>query len=370
MAQELISDVEIIDHSHGDRPQSWPISELRKIGYDMVSTQIYSRSSSQVQYSYPFQSPTVEGLSLRYTQNFPYTGGLNTSVWLLAFTEEGNQVDLAVDPAYVYQRTGCMVSPRLVHWNAEGLVSMLDIVSSAVGELVLMLNLQIDRFLSVDEWPDQAPATYLALDHCRECKVVMATDTPTLQSLDRKIRTYSTDFWKNHQRMGCAIRIPTTILLYPTRSLWTTDELALLEAGDLLALQNFHVRDQGVRIRGGIRFKNHKNLRKQFEVFVQMNEEDTKLHFGSDEISASADRDEIRNDNQVAPLEEIELEIHAGKTTVLFNDLCNVQAGTLIELREHSLPFVRLCVMGSPILEGELVNFQDQVMIQVTKRLD
>jgi flagellar motor switch/type III secretory pathway protein FliN len=370
MAQELSSDVETIENSLGERPQSWPISELRKIGYDMVSTQIYSRSSNQVQYSYPFESPTVEGLSLRYTQNFPYTSGLNTSLWLLAFTEDGNQIDLAVDPAYVYQRTGCMVSPRLVHWEAEGLVSMFDIVSSAVGELVLMLNLQVHRFLSLEEWPDQAPATYLALDHRRECKVVMATDALTLQSLDRKIRTYSTDYWKNHQRMGCAIRIPTTILLYPTRSLWGAHELALLEPGDLLALQNFYVRDQGIRIRGGIRFKNHKNLRKQFEVFIQMNEEDTRLYFGSDDINASAGHDDTFNDNQIAPLEEIELEIHAGKTTVLFNDLCNVQAGTLIELREHSLPFVRLCVMGSPILEGELVNFQDQVMIQVTKRLD
>jgi len=370
MAQELNSDVEVICPSLGEQPSPWLVSGLRKVGYDRVSTRILARQSQQVQYSYPFESPTVSGLSLRYTQNFPYTGGLSTSVWLLAYSEEGNQVDLAVDPAYVFQRTGCFVSPRLIHWNAEGIVPIFDIVVSAVSELALMLNLQIHRFLTAEEWPAKEPVTYLALDHRRECKVVMTADTPTLQSLDQKIRTYSSDFWRNHERMGCAISIPSVISIYPTRSLWSTQELASLGEGDLLAVQNFHVPDVGVRLRGGIRFKNHRNLKKQFEVFIQMNEEDTTLYFGSDDIGDSETQDNLIDGSPISPLEEIQLEIHAGKTTVLFNDLCNVQAGTLIELREHSLPYVKLCVMGSPILEGELVNFQDQVMIQITKRLD
>lgn len=68
--------------------------------------------------------------------------------------------------------------------------------------------------------------------------------------------------------------------------------------------------------------------------------------------------------------EDVVLEVIAGVTQVNFNELCNIQEGSLIELQTHTLPMVRLSVRGVPILEGELVRFKDSVMVQVTQRID
>lgn len=78
----------------------------------------------------------------------------------------------------------------------------------------------------------------------------------------------------------------------------------------------------------------------------------------------------MKAETSMAPHEEIELEIFAGHTRILFSDLCAIQEGSLLEIREHTLPAVTLRVMGEPILQGELVHFQDQIMIQVTRRVD
>lgn len=346
----------------------WSVGDLRKIHYDQSATSIYARLGGCVQQSTPLQSPTERGLSIRYTENFPMAGGLSGHLWVQAFTESGNEIDLAIDPSYIFERTGCLISPKISQWGGGPLVSIFKIVSAAVSELTMVLNLSLERFLEHHEIPAKPPTDYLALDHLRDCKIVLGGGTKTLSDIYNKFRSYSTSFWTDYERMGRVIRIPANIRIYPTRSLWAANELASLEEGDLLAVQNFRTSQGDIRIRGGIYFKNHKNLKKQFEVFIQMNEEDTSLHFGSDELSS--EQDTPTEAASLAPLDEIELEIQAGKTTILFNDLCSVQAGTLIELRDHSLPFVKLCVMGSPILEGELVTFQDQVMIQITKRLD
>lgn len=348
------------------RVHSWSVLDLRKVHYDPMSTAIVARQAGLVQRSQVFPSPEDRDFSIRYTKNFPVSGGVSAHVWVQAFTEWGAEVDLAVDPAYVFERTGCLISPKLVQWGGGDLVPLFKIVAASISELAMLFNLSLERFLSEEETPAQVSSSYLALDHRRYCKVLLSADDATIVRLDHKFRMYSPSFWDDYQRMGRAIHIPSSVLIYPTRSLWTAEELASLEVGDLLAIQNYRAPGQEIRLRGGIRFRNHRNLKRQFEVFIQMNEEDTHLQFGSDDLTPDSDQDR----GPVAPLEEIELEIHAGKTTVLFNDLCTVQAGTLIELREHSLPFVKLCVMGSPILEGELVTFQDQVMIQVTKRLD
>jgi flagellar motor switch/type III secretory pathway protein FliN len=347
--------------------EPWSIFDLRKIQYDLTGTAVYARQAGFVQYSQDFQSPTAQDLTIRYVQNFPHVGGLGGHVWMQAITEWGAEIDLAIDPAYIFERTGCLVSPKAAHWGGGDLVPLYDIVCMAISDLAMVFSLSLVRFLTEDEVPSKVPSNYLALDHRRYCKVVITSDDKTLNRLDQKFRWYNPNFWADYQSMGRIIRIPTTVLIYPTRSLWTAEELASLEEGDLLSIQNYRTPKHGVRLRGAIRFRNHKNVKKQFEVFLEMNEEDTVLHYGSDDLSANSSDLER---GPVAPMEEIELEIHAGKTTVLFNDLCTVQAGTLIELREHALPFVKLCVMGSPILEGELVTFQDQVMIQITKRLD
>ena len=67
--------------------------------------------------------------------------------------------------------------------------------------------------------------------------------------------------------------------------------------------------------------------------------------------------------------EDVVLEVIAGVTQVDFNELCDIQDGSLIELQSHTLPMVKLAVRGVPILEGELVRFKEVLMVQVTRRI-
>ena len=65
----------------------------------------------------------------------------------------------------------------------------------------------------------------------------------------------------------------------------------------------------------------------------------------------------------------VELDILIGTTTISFNELCNIQEGSLIEVSRSTLPIVRMNVAGETVLEGELVRLGDQLMVQVTKKV-
>ena len=97
-----------------------------------------------------------------------------------------------------------------------------------------------------------------------------------------------------------------------------------------------------------------------------MENEQVNLEFASDGLQ-EAEQNALHI--QSAPHEQIEMEIIAGRTTIPLSELCAVQSGTLIELGRHNLPMVTLSVNGEAVLEGELVHFKDQIMVQITKRL-
>ena len=65
----------------------------------------------------------------------------------------------------------------------------------------------------------------------------------------------------------------------------------------------------------------------------------------------------------------VELDILVGSTTISFNELCNIQEGSLIEISRSLLPIVKMNVAGETVLEGELVRLDQQLMVQVTKKV-
>lgn len=140
------------------------------------------------------------------------------------------------------------------------------------------------------------------------------------------MRHYCTAFWADYEATSKIVRFEMTIYINPTQKFWTTEELGSLGLGDLVAIQNYSTDSLSKSLRGFLKFRGNKLSKSKYEVFLVMNEEDTRLHFGSDDINQTeADEPE----KLMAPHERIELEIHAGRTTILFNDLCSVQAGTL-----------------------------------------
>ena len=344
----------------------WQTSQLKRISTDGAITQIFARTSGVIQRIYPFSSATTSELTIRYSKRLPLPLNLNGLIWLLSHSPDGDPIFMAVDPEYIFERTGCFLNTKIAHADTQGFIPAFKIIMAAVIELATVLGISIERLLAEEECPKSSPDEYLALNYKKDNKVVMFGASHLLLQLEEQVRLYCPSYWTNHQTMGDAIKLAATVLVYPSRGWWSTKDLAVLKEGDLVTLQNFKSGSSEVKLRGKLLFANQTGRTRHLEVFLQMNEDDTRLQVGHEPLTNSPPAP----NNPMEPIEEIELEIHAGKTTVLFSDLCSVQAGTLIELRDHHLPFVKLCVTGSPILEGELVNFQNQVMIQITKRLD
>jgi flagellar motor switch/type III secretory pathway protein FliN len=350
-----------------DTVKSWSLESLRTVRYETTSSRVFAKSKSISQRIYRFQTDHNSELDIRRAIGLPYKNALSDLIWLKAFSSDNKDVRIAIDPAYIFERTGCLLTPGILAWGGQGIAPLLEIATAVVNEIQSVLDLQVEEFLDDTSIPSDVPNDYLAVDHKRTCKLILLSDRKTLDALEIQSRNYCISYWNDYESMGRKIAFELSIYIYPSKKKWTSAELADLQEGDLLSIQNFNTHSNAKSLRGSLRFKGERFTKKNYEVFIEMNDEDTKLHFGSDDLKDTSLAEE---ENNLAPHEQIELEIHAGKTKILFNELCSVQEGTLIELRQHALPMVTLCVMGSPILEGELVHFQDQLMVQVTKRLD
>lgn len=359
--------MEIEEYVDNNAVQRWGLESLRTVRYEPTVTTIFARSQSMLQRVYSFQTETQPELGIRRTTGLPFKSPLGNLIWLSAYTESSSQIRIGLDSAYVFERTGCLVTPRIVSWGGREVVPILDILIATLNELESMLNLQISGYLAEEDIPVISPSDYLSVDHKKQCKAIVLANQVTLNALEDQVRHYCVNYWNDYEKMGKKVHFELGVFLNPSKKQWTSHELASFELGDLVSIQNYATGASSKQIRGCLRLRRFQQKDSKYEVFIQMTEDDTKLHFGGDSFEEPAIAEQ---DHTIPPHEQIELEIYAGKTKILFNDLCSVQAGTLIELREHALPIVTLCVMGSPILEGELVHFQDQLMVQITKRLD
>lgn len=359
--------MEIEEYVDSNTIQRWGLENLRSVRYEPTVTTVFARSSTLLQRIYPLDTDTQSGLGIRRVVGLPYKSALSNLIWLRAHSENSASIRIGVESSYVFERTGCLLTSRIVAWGHAEIAPVLEILGATLLELESLLNLQIEGFLEEEDIPALSPANYIAVDHQKECKVLVLASDITLDSIESQVRHYCLSYWKDHELMGQKIHLELGIYINPFKRLWRSSELASFELGDLVAIQNYTSSATSRQLRGSLRLRGHQSVNSRYEVFMEMSENDTRLHFGSDTFD---EPESIPEESPIAPHEQIELEIQAGKTKILFNDLCSVQAGTLIELREHALPMVTLCVMGSPILEGELVHFQDQLMVQVTKRLD
>lgn len=345
----------------------WDVSSLRTVRYEPTQTMVFARSNRMLQRAYEYETQTQAELSIRRVIGLPFKGSHSDLIWLKAMSEQSADILVGVDSAYIFERTSCYITPKIIEWGKEVVVPLLDIVTATLNEIEDLLNLRVTGFLPEHEVPRKPPSDYLAVDHRFACKVIILSNSLTAQALEDYARHYSAHYWSLYDSMSRKVHFEMGLYLYPTLKLWTSEQLANLGLGDLLSIQNLGSENHSKTLRGFLKFRGNRLSKSKYEVFLVMTEDDTKLHFGTDELHHN---EPLEYEQGLPPHEQIELEIHAGRTKILFNDLCSVQAGTLIELREHALPTVTLCVMGSPILEGELVHFQDQLMVQVTRRLD
>lgn len=332
---------------------------------------VYGVSHGFLQRAYHFEHDDMAELSVRRSIGLPWSGSVHELVWIQAENEQGQPLWLGVEPAYAYERTGMLISPNIASHADTQTVPVQAILEAVLVQLEPVLGFQAQGLTHSDSLPQpwkEAPIRdYMALDHRQHSKLLILGQTPALDWMEQHTRNYCAHYWACHEQMGRQIRLAMSLGIYPAKRKWTMVELAELEQGDLLTLQQRHpTQEAAAALRGYLRLNNATGQQQTYEVLIHMNNDDTTLQFGMDTPTALNEALPV----DVPPHELIELEIHAGQTRIPFGELCAVQAGTLIELSHHNLPMVTLCVNGAQILEGELVVFKDQVMVQVTKRLE
>lgn len=347
-----------------EQPVGWDIDQLKSVRYEQADSVIFARSLGISQRSYSFHDREDFTLSIRRTKGIPIRTTVADLIWMLGQDNRGNDLYIGLDPSYIYDMTGCLIKPRMLEWNHPEIVPFFDIASAVVAELSNLIDISTVQLLESISEALLPIENYLAVDYQNSCKAIIVAKNEVLDDLEMRAKSYCSEYWRDFQSMGKKIRLEFFIHLTPLKKYWRPETLSSLEEGDLISIQNFSNASADQLLRGTLQFSS--KTKHRYEVFLQMEEDKTTIHFGSDELNSVQEF----HDEDLPPHEQIELEVYAGKTKIMFDELCSVQEGTLIELREHALPIVTLCVQGTPILEGELVHFQNQLMVQVIRRLD
>lgn len=343
---------------------------LKTVAYAPLSSSIFAPAQGVVQHVYRFHTGHLAELSLRRTIGIPRLGSVHELIWLKAFNSEGDTVFIGVESEYVYDRTGMLITPGIASHSNERTVPVYAVMEAVLYELEGILGFELHQLLSREELPASLTTShlndYIALDHKGRCKLLVVSTARCLNQFESEARAYCMDFLERQREWSSKLRTCVSLGLYPVKRQWEPTELALLDDGDLLALKG-SPRDESVYLlRGFLQLQRAGIHSFKYEVQYNMSDDDISLEFSGDSID---DYQTPKLEITAPPHEQIELEILIGHTHIPLGELCGVQSGTLIELGQHSLPMVTLRVNGEPILEGELVHFKDQLMVQVTKRL-
>lgn len=351
-----------------DALERWSEDELRKVGSDGQLPCLLTADGERSLLRVPLRLENGQDWVLRRSKGL-WTGGIQLDmVWVacLCGEELTPNLFLGIDPAFVYETTRCLLNPRVAQWNDSRIAPIFDIACASVEPIQLTLGFRCIQFMASPVAHEDLAHDQVVMELEGKARIVMAGSSLVLDRVEQRAREFSALVWNARSAWGARLFRRFDVQLFPRQRWWEANSLKALEPGDLLDLENFDQSPQagGRSVRGGIRRAGRRH-EPQMEIFLMMDEYGSNLRMGQDTP--------LQQDHggAVSSLdgEFVELEIHAGTTRVVFNDLCTLQEGALIELRDHALPKVTLCLEGNPLMEGELVRFQGQVMVQITRIL-
>lgn len=364
--------MEVIDEKLPTLDELRPLDfgQFRAIDPDNLGRILFAPRHGIFQRVYKFHTGRSVELSLRRTKGISCSSSTSELIWLEAHDAQGESIFLGVESEYVFERTGMLVTPGLVAQANQITVPIYSIMQAVLYELEPILGFEVQGLRQPDELPSQIRShplrDYMALDHQGHCKVLIVSSSECLNAMEFEVRNYCPEYLTHRRDWARKIKTPIALGLHALKSRWSADEVGELDSGDLLALKGGWTSESSYLLRGYFQLRRAGTGNFKYEVQYSMNEDELNMEFRGDTIE---DKRESAIEIDAPPHEQVELDILIGHTRIPLGELCAVQAGTLIELGQHSLPLVTLCVNGEPILEGELVHFKDQLMVQVLKRL-
>lgn len=356
--------------AHLDEVTLFDVGSLKTVHHAPVSQSVYAPSHGIVQHVYNFNRGYLAELSLRRTTGVPRLGSVHDLIWLQGGSADGENVYIGVESEYVFERTGMLVTPALVAENCPEIIPARVVMEAVLYELEPILGFEVQCLIQREDLPDflalKPLRDYIALDHKNRFKMLIASNKQCLDQMEAEARNYCFDFLTRQRDFSERIRTSISLGIYPVKRGWYPLDLNGLDVGDLVALSGGPLANRGYCLQGFLRLRRVGQQGFKYGVQYNMNDEEVSLEFTGESID---DYQQTKIDMAVPPHEQVELEVVVGHTSIPLAELCAVQSGTLIELGQHSLPLVTLCVNGETILEGELVHFKDQLMVQITKRV-
>lgn len=382
--------LEMVDTVDTPLLEIWSLSELPTIGVLPRNRMIFSPTAQVRQQLYQLEHPQLAEFQIRRTEGLMGTASLRDFIILEVEDSDLNAFKIAVHPEWVWRTTGQFIAPELAAWSAERAPELCEIIDFALIDIFDFFNWTSRGISKLNLSNLSPPENALYFSDNASTKLVAFDGHQALNRAELNIRTFSVEYRRNCLWLGEAILFDLHLYLMLQKTAWRPDELRALELGDLLCLQQIPLGSAGVDVRARVVSHSACSIQWSREVYFRMTDDDSKIRMG-DEVwsrNPNADQGGFHDDQEHADdpgafsikshqvvegmsgPEDVVLEVIAGVTQVNFNELCNIQEGSLIELQTHTLPMVRLSVRGVPILEGELVRFKDSVMVQVTQRID
>lgn len=295
--------------------------------------------------------------------------------------ENGTMLTLALSPQMVWAKSGYWFTNELIEWATTNEQQLINIVLYTIKDIFDFFGFSyIEMFKKTGFSVLSRDLIYL-VDSEENIQLVVEAKKDTLDLIEYRLRHYSVKYHNRCLWLGSKVTFHLDAYLSAFKSVFSSNEIADLEVGDLIRLKHKEG-EKGVAyletkaICQGLQSKNWVQ-----KVFLRISNEDFKMEFEDDEWQLEdSDHDLDSSDGYGEPEEEfkfgeqgpdaIHLDLHIGSTTLSFNELCNVQEGSLIELKGSTLPMVLLKIGKETILEGELVRLHEQLMVQVIRKVE
>jgi flagellar motor switch/type III secretory pathway protein FliN len=363
-----------------DTPETVPFSarDLREISSIPPAIVFIGAKHWQRQQAYQIELPEKKTFVRR--QGLQTTLPAGEYFFLEVQDEHGGNLTVAVRPDLVWELSGYWFNVELVEWSIENDDEILNILYYALSTVSDYFGWSVRGLLANKSLENQYidDGLYL-LKRNTHTQIAAYAESPVLDQCEFRIRQYSTEYRKNCLWLGRKISFRLDAYMESVKSVFELNEIIGLEIGDLIPLKQIWLQQGVVQIAARAVCQSMQGKVWARKIFLRIDNEDARMEFEDDDWEQ-----ENNSGHQPANLsvnnadgfkmgdrgpDAVELDILVGSTTISFNELCNIQEGSLIEISRSLLPIVKMNVAGETVLEGELVRLDQQLMVQVTKKV-
>ncbi len=361
--------------------QPFRITELRDLGEKELGVCYVSDSLVPRCQSYEMIIPGLKKSVFVRQEGFDFQIDLRKYCFMNVVDENGKPLTLGLLPQMIWDKSGYWLTTDLIDWAKTNEPQIIDIVLYALKEIFDFLG------FSYIETSTKFGISSLSNDLCYVMspnnlpQLLIQANKETLDEIEFKLRHYSTHYHKNCLWLGSKVNFPLDCYLLAFKSLFSVKEISALQIGDLIRLQQRESPKNMVLLNARVLCKGLQSKNWVQNVFLKITNEGFEMEFDDDEWQledGNPDLDGLNDYSQQGAdfklaeqgPDAIHLDLHIGSTTLSFNELCNVQQGSLIELKNSTLPIVLIKIGNETILEGELVRLKDQLMVQVIRKVE